>query len=120
METLFGCNSTNSAPTKETTSVTRKPVFPQVEQGNRVLDPKKSQNIAILLRALNVTRDEVSEALLDGKVDLSMTPFFLFLDIDQTFDFNCSTREKTLPHMGASGCCFVVFLTMPSVTCVCL
>lgn len=31
-----------------------------------MLDPKKSQNIAILLRALNVTRDEVSEALLDG------------------------------------------------------
>ncbi|CDY37849.1 BnaAnng05100D [Brassica napus] len=37
------------------------------ENENRVLDPKKSQNIAILLRALNVTREEVSEALLDGK-----------------------------------------------------
>lgn len=33
---------------------------------NRVLDPKKSQNIAILLRALNVTIDEVCEALLEG------------------------------------------------------
>jgi hypothetical protein len=32
-----------------------------------VLDPKKAQNIAILLRALNVTRDEVSDALLDGE-----------------------------------------------------
>ncbi|OIW21338.1 hypothetical protein TanjilG_32478 [Lupinus angustifolius] len=63
MESLFGCHSTNSAP-KET--VTRKQVIPPVEQENRVLDPKKSQNIAILLRALNVTRDEVSEALLDG------------------------------------------------------
>ncbi|XP_061365569.1 formin-like protein 6 [Gastrolobium bilobum] len=63
METLFGCNSTNSAP-KE--AVTRKSVLPTVEKENRVLDPKKSQNIAILLRALNVTRDEVSEALLDG------------------------------------------------------
>ncbi|KAL6952902.1 hypothetical protein U1Q18_043378 [Sarracenia purpurea var. burkii] len=62
METLFGCNSSNSGP-KE---ATRRSVFPPVEHENRVLDPKKSQNIAILLRALNVTREEVSEALLDG------------------------------------------------------
>lgn len=70
METLFGFNSTTNSAPKETTttSVVRKPVFPPVEQENRVLDPKKSQNIAILLRALNVTRDEVSEALLDGKL----------------------------------------------------
>jgi len=33
---------------------------------NRVLDPKKSQNIAILLRALNVTIDEVCDALREG------------------------------------------------------
>lgn len=64
METLFGCKSTSSI-SKE---ATRRSVLPPVEQENRVLDPKKSQNIAILLRALNVTRDEVSEALLDGKI----------------------------------------------------
>ncbi|MED6204840.1 hypothetical protein PIB30_012611 [Stylosanthes scabra] len=63
MESLFGCGGGSSAP-KET--VTRKSVIPTVEHENRVLDPKKSQNIAIMLRALNVTRDEVSEALLDG------------------------------------------------------
>jgi hypothetical protein len=62
MESLFGCNPVNSAPREQT----RKSVLPPVEKENRVLDPKKSQNIAILLRALNVTRDEVSEALLDG------------------------------------------------------
>ncbi|PSS36028.1 Formin-like protein [Actinidia chinensis var. chinensis] len=62
METLFGCNSTNSAPKEPI----RRSVLPPVEHENRVLDPKKSQNIAIMLRALNVTRDEVSEALLDG------------------------------------------------------
>lgn len=66
METLFGCNSVNSAPKEPT----RKSVLPPVELENRVLDPKKSQNIAILLRALNVTRDEVSEALLDGMFSL--------------------------------------------------
>lgn len=62
METLFGCNSVNSVP-KE---ATRKVGMPSLEQENRVLDPKKSQNIAILLRALNVTTDEVTDALLDG------------------------------------------------------
>ncbi|KAF8406209.1 hypothetical protein HHK36_008294 [Tetracentron sinense] len=62
METLFGCNSTNPVQ-KEST---RKSVLPPFKQENRVLDPKKSQNIAILLRALNVTRDEVTEALLNG------------------------------------------------------
>lgn len=63
MESLFGCKSANSVPKQPT----RKSVLPPVERENRVLDPKKSQNIAILLRALNVTRDEVSEALLDGE-----------------------------------------------------
>ncbi|OVA09370.1 Formin [Macleaya cordata] len=62
IETLFGCNNTNAVDREST----RKSVLPPVEVENRVLDPKKSQNIAILLRALNVTRDEVSEALLDG------------------------------------------------------
>ncbi|KAL0332334.1 UNVERIFIED_CONTAM: Formin-like protein 6 [Sesamum calycinum] len=65
MESLFGCNSANSGP-KETT---RKSPLPVMEQENRVLDPKKSQNIAILLRALNVTKEEVSEALLDGNLE---------------------------------------------------
>ncbi|KAF3541424.1 hypothetical protein F2Q69_00025496 [Brassica cretica] len=65
MEHLFGCNSASSAPKEP---VRRRSVMPPAENENRVLDPKKSQNIAILLRALNVTREEVSEALLDGIV----------------------------------------------------
>lgn len=68
METLFGCNSANTVPKEPTTTATtRRSVLPPVEHENRVLDPKKSQNIAILLRALNVARDEVVEALSDGK-----------------------------------------------------
>ncbi|XP_073044873.1 formin-like protein 6 [Primulina eburnea] len=61
MESLFGFNIANSVPKEG-----RKLVIPSLDQENRVLDPKKSQNIAILLRALNVTREEVCEALLDG------------------------------------------------------
>ncbi|KAF8089680.1 hypothetical protein N665_0499s0008 [Sinapis alba] len=59
MEHLFGCNSAPKEPV-------RRSVMPPAENENRVLHPKKSQNIAILLRALNVTRDQVSEALLHG------------------------------------------------------
>ncbi|KAJ0726377.1 putative formin, FH2 domain-containing protein [Helianthus annuus] len=65
MESLFGCNSGSS--TKKDDS--RKPGAPPAMLENRVLDPKKSQNIAILLRALNVTQEEVSEALLEGNPD---------------------------------------------------
>ncbi|KAL1809989.1 hypothetical protein ACET3Z_026979 [Daucus carota] len=64
IESLFGFNSANSSSVPRETP--KKSVIPPIQQENRVLDPKKSQNIAILLRALNVTRDEVTEALLDG------------------------------------------------------
>lgn len=63
IETLFVCKATNSTP-KETTG---RSVLPSPIKENRVLDPKKSQNIAILLRALNVTKEEVCEALLEGE-----------------------------------------------------
>ncbi|KAJ0969344.1 hypothetical protein J5N97_022221 [Dioscorea zingiberensis] len=65
IETLFVCNPANTAP-KETHW---RPVLPMPNPENRVLDPKKSQNIAILLRALNVTKEEVCEALLEGNTD---------------------------------------------------
>ncbi|KAF9679261.1 hypothetical protein SADUNF_Sadunf07G0121600 [Salix dunnii] len=47
----------------------RRHSLPFLNQENRVLDPKKSQNIAILLRAFNVTIEEVCEALLEGNLD---------------------------------------------------
>lgn len=65
IETLFTANNLNSA-TKENG---RRQSLPSVNQENRVLDPKKSQNIAILLRALNVTIEEVCEALMEGNSD---------------------------------------------------
>lgn len=62
IETLFVVNTPNPKP-KDTTP---RSVLPPPNQENRVLDPKKSQNIAILLRALNVTIEEVCDALLEG------------------------------------------------------
>ncbi|XVF37531.1 hypothetical protein REPUB_Repub20aG0016700 [Reevesia pubescens] len=65
IETLFMVNNSNLA-TKDNG---RRQILPSVNQENRVLDPKKSQNIAILLRALNVTIEEVCEALMEGNSD---------------------------------------------------
>ncbi|KAG6630951.1 formin-like protein 1 [Carya illinoinensis] len=65
IETLFVVNTPNSK-LKETTP---RPVLPSPNQENRVLDPKKAQNIAISLRALNVTTEEVCDALLEGNAD---------------------------------------------------
>ncbi|KAJ4757954.1 Formin-like protein [Rhynchospora pubera] len=67
IETLFGCNAASNSAAKE---AIRRPAIPiPKSQENRVLDPKKSQNIAIMLRALNVTKEEVCEALMEGKTD---------------------------------------------------
>ncbi|KAM1061396.1 hypothetical protein ACFX2A_026432 [Malus domestica] len=65
IETLFMVNNSGLASNDNV----RRQILPSVDQENRVLDPKKSQNIAILLRALNVTLDEVCEALLEGNSD---------------------------------------------------
>lgn len=56
-------NGSNSSTLKENA---HRPVMPLLNQENRVLDPKKSQNVSILLRALNVTVEEVCESLLEG------------------------------------------------------
>ncbi|XP_074316708.1 formin-like protein 1 [Silene latifolia] len=65
IETLFIVNTPNPSQ-KE---VPRNSVQLMPKQENRVLDPKKAQNIAILLRALNVTMEEVCEALMEGNAE---------------------------------------------------
>ncbi|XP_072974581.1 formin-like protein 1 [Typha angustifolia] len=65
IEALFVCNTKNIS-LKESSG--RSFVHSQ-KQENGMLDPKKSQNIAILLKALNVSKGEVCEALLEGNSD---------------------------------------------------
>lgn len=62
IETLFTINSSN-LNSKEGV---RLPIIPVMNQEKQLLDLKKSQNIAIWLRALQITSDEVCEALLEG------------------------------------------------------
>ncbi|KAL6564957.1 hypothetical protein OROMI_016407 [Orobanche minor] len=66
IETLFVANA--KPPPKEATRWQILPL-PGQDNGNRVLDPKKAQNTAILLRALNVTVEEVCEGLLEGNTE---------------------------------------------------
>ncbi|KAL9377423.1 hypothetical protein Peur_028758 [Populus x canadensis] len=66
IETLFMVNNPNFN-VKDHNGMRQS--LPLLNQENRVLDPKKSQNIAILLRALNVTIEEVCDALLEGNLD---------------------------------------------------
>ncbi|KAF5733933.1 formin-like protein 2 [Tripterygium wilfordii] len=73
IETLFVVNNTGLGPEERNV---RRQVLPMQNQENTVLDPKKSQNIAILLRALNVTIDEVCEGLLEGNSDTTGTELF--------------------------------------------
>ncbi|XP_010532932.1 PREDICTED: formin-like protein 1 [Tarenaya hassleriana] len=65
IETLFVAKTPDPKPNQ----ITPRTVLPSPNQENRVLDPKKAQNIAILLRALNVTIEEVCEALVEGSAD---------------------------------------------------
>ncbi|GFP90281.1 formin-like protein 6 [Phtheirospermum japonicum] len=95
MESLFGCNSANSVP-KEAAN-RRPPVSTALEQENRVLDPKKSQNIAILIRALNVTREEVSQALSDGN------PEGLGPDLLETLVKMAPTKEEEIKLKAYNG-----------------
>eukprot|EP01018_Ginkgo_biloba_P024379 Gb_11092 [translate_table: standard] len=63
IESLFGYN-----PTATVKSEVAKPsaALPSSRKMDQILDPRKSQNIAILLRALNVTREEICDALMQG------------------------------------------------------
>jgi hypothetical protein len=63
IETLFICNPANASAK----AATRRPVVQTSRAENKVLDSKKAQNIAILLRALNVTKEEVCDALCEGE-----------------------------------------------------
>ncbi|TKY66935.1 Formin protein 5 [Spatholobus suberectus] len=61
MESLFGCtNQHKNERKKDSPSVDTSVHYIQI------IDPKKAQNLSILLRALNVTTEEVIDALKEG------------------------------------------------------
>lgn len=64
IETLFGYAATDKGKSEQKKNYPSQDPSPQFIQ---IIDPKKSQNLAILLRALNMTIEEVCDALREGK-----------------------------------------------------
>lgn len=71
IESLFGyANADKNKNDKKGSSGQAAPQFVQI------LEPKKGQNLSILLRALNATTEEVCDALREGKPSFSSSSFF--------------------------------------------
>ncbi|KAI4324384.1 hypothetical protein L6164_023928 [Bauhinia variegata] len=88
IESLFVVNNSSL-------SVGRRQMVRPSPTENRVLDPRKSQNIAILLRALNVTIDEVCEALREGDVQFTIY-YYTILIVRLMLEGNCDTLGTEL------------------------
>lgn len=61
MQSLFCCTNQNKNERKKDS-----PSVDTSVQYIQIIDPRKAQNLSILLRALNVTTDEVIDALKEG------------------------------------------------------
>lgn len=60
MENLFGYTNVEKKKNDHNPSAFEAPKYIQI------IEPKKAQNLAILLKALNVTTEEVCEAIMEG------------------------------------------------------
>lgn len=67
IETLFGYNATDkNKDHNRKNSASQDPTFQYIQ----IIDPKKAQNLSIQLKALNVTTEEIRDALKEGKFSL--------------------------------------------------
>ena len=62
MESLFGYNDGNKNKSGQRGESSRDSTVQYIQ----IIDPRKAQNLSILLRALNVTTEEVVEAIKEG------------------------------------------------------
>lgn len=62
IETLFGYSATENNKKQHKSSSSQDPPTQYIQ----IIDPKKAQNLSILLKALNVTTEEVCDALQEG------------------------------------------------------
>ncbi|KNA09745.1 hypothetical protein SOVF_150770 [Spinacia oleracea] len=67
MEALFGCVATNRKSPKGDTSTAQGNVNANAAAKIFILDARRSQNIAIVIRSLGITRNELIEGLQEGK-----------------------------------------------------
>ncbi|KAG9454255.1 hypothetical protein H6P81_007159 [Aristolochia fimbriata] len=90
IENLFGYNNVPEKP-KNDRKKDMATFDPSGQQFVQILDPKKSQNLSILLRALNVTVEEVCDALTEGN-ELPIELLQAFLKMAPTPDEELKLR----------------------------
>ncbi|XP_068667971.1 formin-like protein 3 isoform X2 [Aristolochia californica] len=90
IETLFGFSNVPEKP-KNDRKKDAGAFDPAGQQFTQILDPKKSQNLSILLRALNVTVEEVCDALKEGN-ELPTELLQAFLKMAPTADEELKLR----------------------------
>ena len=77
IESLFGCHAVDKK-----SGDGKKDAAKDVPQFVRILDAKKAQNLAISLKALSVSAEEVRNAVMEGKTSHLMG-LFLYYVVDK-------------------------------------
>ncbi|CAN6457945.1 unnamed protein product [Victoria cruziana] len=97
IESLFGYSSANN----QKNDPKRDSSHDAPPQNYRILDPKKSQNLSIILRALNVTIEEVSDALLEGnELGLELTQTLLKMEPTSEEESKLRAYSGELSQLG--------------------
>jgi hypothetical protein len=73
IETLFGYNTVDKNKNEHKKESSSQDPSPQYVQ---IIDSKKAQNLSILLRALNVSTEEICDALNEGNLFLLFIIFY--------------------------------------------
>ncbi|KAE8723522.1 Formin-like protein 5 [Hibiscus syriacus] len=100
IETLFGYSAADKKKNNDKKEPSLKDPAPQFVQ---LIDPKKAQNLAILLRALNVTAEDVCAALWEGNdlpVELLQTLLKMAPTSDEEHKIKTCTSE--ISRLGPS------------------
>lgn len=71
METLFGYKAAEQIKSNGK----KEPVAFEAPKYIQIIDPRKAQNLSIILKALSVTTDEVCDALLEGNSFIMLSIF---------------------------------------------
>ncbi|KAI3804771.1 hypothetical protein L1987_26574 [Smallanthus sonchifolius] len=111
IETLFGYNATdkNKDHTRKN-SASQDPTFQYIQ----IIDPKKAQNLSIQLKALNVTTEEIRDALKEGN-ELPVELVQTLIKTAPTADEELKLRmfNGDLSHLGTAERFLKVLIEIP-------
>ncbi|KAJ4751374.1 Formin-like protein [Rhynchospora pubera] len=103
IQSLFGCKTAGTGPGKQFN--VKNGVCSTGEDNVLIIDQKKSQNIAILLKALNMSKEQVCEALLQGNVtNIGCEMLEALMKMSPTKDEESKLKEYTDGSPFKLGC----------------